>query len=357
MRKVNGVNVKMTPAVGGAAYFFLIACYLVLSLAGQGVLRAAGVTDGVLFYAVNFFLPVIAAAAVIVETVLKSGAGLNAAALKKTVKIAPSAPAYFLAAILAGAGMIAGLGFVNQLVADAMTGAGLNAAETDLPLGNSSELALFTVFAAFLPAAAEECFFRGLLLNCLTGGNKGDFKTDASAVFVSALCFAVYHCSLAQTAYQFIYGALLAFLTLKAGGILPAFIAHFMNNFAVLIISYARLNIDLTNGITIAIGLTLAAAAIALIFLCGRKKPRNVKDGEKRAYSGAEKGEDKNAEKGGNDNGEKGENESGEKRGKGVTDKERSEKNELKIFSFFFPFGAAGIAVCAILIICSAVAV
>ena len=89
MRKENGTNLKMTPAVGGAAYFFLIACYLVLSLAGQGILNAAGVTDGVLFYAVSFFLPVIAAAAVIVTTVMKKGAelngGLNAAVWKRAM--------------------------------------------------------------------------------------------------------------------------------------------------------------------------------------------------------------------------------------------------------------------------------
>lgn len=330
MRKENGTNLIMTPAVGGAAYFFLIACYLVLSLAGQGLLNAAGVTDGVLFYAVSFFLPVIAAAAVIVVTVMKKRAelncGLNAAAWKRAIGITPSAPAYFLAAILAGVGMIAGFGFVNQLVADAMTGAGLNAAETNLPLDGFGKFALFTVFAALFPAAAEECFFRGLLLNSLTGGKKGDLKTDVLAVFISALCFALYHGSLAQTAYQFIYGALLAFLTLKAGGILPAFTAHFLNNLAVLIISYARLNVDLTDGITIAVGLLLAAASIALIFLCGKHKSRAVKYGGKRTESDG-------------------------------TDEEQTEKSDSKIVSFFFPFGAAGIAVCAILIICSAVAV
>lgn len=93
-------------------------------------------------------------------------------------------------------------------------------------------------------------------------------------MLVSALFFAVYHCSLSQFFYQLVFGFFLAALTLRAGNVFPAVISHFLNNFAVLSFNYFNVAIDFYSIAFILSGLTFLAAFsfILMIFKTGGTK-------------------------------------------------------------------------------------
>ena len=105
---------------------------------------------------------------------------------------------------------------------------------------------------ALLPALAEETFFRGVML-------KGSSRKVVHGILITSVCFALYHGNVTQLIYQFIYGVILSFLAIKAKSVLPCLVAHFINNFAILLLEYLKVSIDLYNGVTIALGLMLLA--------------------------------------------------------------------------------------------------
>ena len=119
---------------------------------------------------------------------------------------------------------------------------------------------------ALVPAILEETFFRGLLLNSFNG-----VKTIFVLLIVN-LCFAFYHCSLAQFLYQFIYGVGLTLLAIKSKSVFPSIIAHFINNFCIIIFEYFKVKIDLFNPFIIAVGLVVLALFFFLIYLFNGKE-------------------------------------------------------------------------------------
>ena len=92
-----------------------------------------------------------------------------------------------------------------------------------------------SISLAVLPAIFEELFFRGILLNSLISGGK------LFAVIVSSLCFAVYHCSITQLLYQFIFGIAFSLLALNSKSIFPCILTHFLNNFIILTAYYFKI--------------------------------------------------------------------------------------------------------------------
>ena len=181
-------------------------------------------------------------------------------------------PVYVLPSVLLAAGMFLGLGFLNGLIADGVESIGGNVSKTIIPLDTPFRYVLFTVVLCVLPAIAEELFFRGVLAECLS-------KTGQTAgVMTVALCFALYHGNLTQFLYQFVYGLGLGFLTLKARSLIPAVIAHFINNFAVLTVEYSGAFIDLYNPIIVAAGAICIAGFIAFTFFYGKKSDVNPAD-------------------------------------------------------------------------------
>ena len=117
-------------------------------------------------------------------------------------------------------------------------------------------------------AIVEELFFRGLILGSLKG-----VKVHY-AVLISALCFSMYHSSVAQLVYQFVYGVALGYLMVVAKSVVPCIFAHFVNNFAVLCFEYFKVNIDLYNSIIIAIGSLCLAIFATVVFLILRKRSK-----------------------------------------------------------------------------------
>ncbi len=172
---------------------------------------------------------------------------------------------FALLALLLSCGMFLGLGFVNLSIAEIVSSLGGNAVGIDLQMPSVWHLLVFSIVYAVLPAIFEEILFRGILLNCLASVKR------VFAVLISALFFALYHQSLVQFLYQFIYGVALGYLAISSKSVIPCIIAHFLNNFAVLLFSYLGVNIDLLNPLFIVIGANALAFFGAIIFFIQRK--------------------------------------------------------------------------------------
>lgn len=176
-------------------------------------------------------------------------------------------PWYFLPAVLLSAGMLFGLGFLNDAVAGLLRKAGLKVNAVAVSFNGLGDFAAFVLTLAVMPAVFEEVLFRGVII-----GGLDKVKTHITVLF-SAVSFALYHGSLAQFFYQFFYGAGLAWLSVRAGSALPSAIAHFINNLVVLSIEYFKLRVDFYNGVVIAAGCVfLACFAIFLIFYKNKGK-------------------------------------------------------------------------------------
>jgi membrane protease YdiL (CAAX protease family) len=85
---------------------------------------------------------------------------------------------------------------------------------------------------AVLPAVAEEIVFRGVLARSLATQ-----KRLPVAIVISSAVFGIYHIVPAQMAATFMLGCVLSLLTLRARSIVPAVIAHFLNNAIALIVT------------------------------------------------------------------------------------------------------------------------
>ena len=94
-------------------------------------------------------------------------------------------------------------------------------------------LSIFTT--ALIPAICEELLFRGIIFN----GLRKRFN-DISAIFLSALMFALMHQNLQQLVYPFLLGSIMAWLVLRTGSLLSSMIVHFINNFLVLLFTFLQ---------------------------------------------------------------------------------------------------------------------
>lgn len=85
-------------------------------------------------------------------------------------------------------------------------------------------LILSTLYICVLGPVMEELIFRGFILkNLQKFGN-------ISAILLSALLFSLFHQNLVQLVPAFITGLVLGFLTVKSGSLVPAILAHIVNN-------------------------------------------------------------------------------------------------------------------------------
>ena len=246
----------------GAAFTLLIILYILISFAIQlFALTAFG--EGSVFYVA--FCSLASVIAIIITVILFSKGTrrkINDLTGYKSFK-----PIYLLFAVMISAGMFFGFGFVNQKVAEIFSSWGLNVSGTEIPLYNIGSLILFIIILAVFPAVIEEAFFRGLVLDGIKG-----IKAFYAVICISVV-FALYHCSATQFFYQLIYGGLLTVLAVKSGSVIPAAVAHFINNFTVIILTYFSVSVDfLYQPLFIAAGIAVTAAALILTILYGRKK-------------------------------------------------------------------------------------
>lgn len=90
--------------------------------------------------------------------------------------------------------------------------------------GPLSGTIMLTVYAVLLAPLMEEVLLRGLLLRALAPYGKG------FAIVLTALLFTGIHANFAQFVSPFLFGLVLAYVTLETGSIKVAFILHALNN-------------------------------------------------------------------------------------------------------------------------------
>lgn len=313
---MNNGNTKIGGAASGAAFAFMMIFYLAAAFIGQAVLFAVAEEGSFVFYAINSLFSVFS-----ISVTLIIASKLCKAKFSGMCAVNKFNPFYIFFAVALAAGMFFGLGFINIAVAEGLDKIGINVPENNIPLNETWQYLVMVLLLAVFPAVAEEFFFRG----AIAGGVGGTGVFVAAAV--NALCFSLYHCSLSQFFYQFIYGFALFILMRSASSVLPAVIAHFFNNFAVLTFTYFGVEVNLYNPLIIAGGLVLLSVCVVFFVFYYVKKGRVV------LYVPTES-KDKNL-----------------CRKDGV-----SKENAGEIKAFFFPYGILGVVVCVAMIVAGAFA-
>ncbi len=170
-------------------------------------------------------------------------------------------PIYILPALFLSAGMLFGLGFLNDLIAKAFS-----LKSTPVVMNDVGDLITYIIVLGVLPAVFEESLFRGIIVEGLSG-----VKTYL-AVILTAVAFALFHGSLSQFFYQMIYGGLLTLLAIKSRSSVPSIIAHFINNLTVILLEYFKVNIDFYNWLIITAGLVAVLGVTAFLIFYKREK-------------------------------------------------------------------------------------
>lgn len=182
-----------------ALIFADLAFVLLLSLSGTGG------TVGRVFYFLAFLLPF----ALGLLFVRKSGEELRPR-LKKE-RLLP-AVALFAPTLLIIIGLSALTSYLFSLLGKSYV--------TDV----SGELWIELFNHALLPAVLEEMLFRFLPTRILAS------RSRRAAMIVSPLLFALIHMNLFRIPYALFAGAILTFITLMTGSVIPAVLLHFVNN-------------------------------------------------------------------------------------------------------------------------------
>ncbi|MBO4251136.1 MAG: CPBP family intramembrane metalloprotease [Clostridia bacterium] len=238
---------------GGFIYTATLLLFLAVSLIGKTILEIAAI-KGTAYYAVSSLFSV---AVFVVAVFFSGGKSIKPLFLNKF------SYKHIIGSVCLAAGMFLGLGFVNLLVSAGLQSIGGKTSGTNVPLDSVWQFLLFSVLLGVFPAVFEETFFRGVLLSNVSDCGK------THGIFTVALCFALYHLSVSQFCYQFIYGVGLAVLTLKAKSVIPAIVAHFLNNFIILSLEFFNITLDLFDPIMIGIGVCLLAVFTVLMVFSG----------------------------------------------------------------------------------------
>jgi membrane protease YdiL (CAAX protease family) len=123
------------------------------------------------------------------------------------------------------------------------------------------ELALVLVVLALGPGLAEELFFRGFLQTRLS-----QRFPPAVAVAVAATCFGIMHLDPVHSPVAALLGLYLGWITERAGSIVPAIVAHVVNNaMAVLGARWPLPESDALRFWLLAISALVAIAVVAFI--------------------------------------------------------------------------------------------
>ena len=230
---------------GGVAFLLMTCTYFAVTIIVKLILQALSITEGVIFYTLSGLIAPLSMCLVLGGISIKEKRNIFS-----VTQVKPFNPTFILYAVVLAVAMFFGFGFINSSIVELLSGLGLNVSSVTLKVTSLTEFIVYSIVFALLPALLEECFFRGLILDRLQG------KTIPVAITVG-LCFALYHGSFAQFVYQFIYGVSLTYLTIKAKSVLPSAIAHFINNFAVILLTYLGVEIRLDNVMVIVMGICL----------------------------------------------------------------------------------------------------
>lgn len=246
--------------LAGAIFTVFALLYIIISVLGGTLIVGLDETSAYRYAISACFSPIAFIITVIFFKAHKKG-DRNYLALSKT------APVNYLYGVMLFIAMFLGLSTLNVHFINFLKSMGVSAPETVININGFFEYILLVFTLAVIPAVVEEILFRGLILNHTVGKNKW------ATYFAVGFLFAVFHGSISQLLYQFVYGVLLCAITDKAKSVFPAILAHFLNNFVVLTAEYLGFNLGLiiTNPIFIIIGLLLLFGYVFLMIYKSRK--------------------------------------------------------------------------------------
>lgn len=124
------------------------------------------------------------------------------------------------------------------------------------------------IFIAIVPALGEEFVFRYMLRKKLRGAG------DKIYIFLSALCFALFHANFLQVFYAFVVGAVFAWVYVQTGKIWLPMILHFCINFFAIISPYITAN-EVAEIVVFIILIALMALAVVLFFVFFKRVNRS----------------------------------------------------------------------------------
>jgi sodium transport system permease protein len=106
-----------------------------------------------------------------------------------------------------------------------------------IPSDGSRGLLGTLALVALTPAICEEALFRGPILRGLRART-----SPAAAVVLTGLLFGIFHVELSRILPTAVLGVLLSLVALESGSILPAMLAHFLNNATLVGLAFFRLD-------------------------------------------------------------------------------------------------------------------
>ena len=139
---------------------------------------------------------------------------------------------------------------------------------TSMPLATFGDFVLQIIFLALLPAVCEEIVYRGVILQ----GLKEKCK-PILAIILTSVIFMLAHGSLQQTIYQFILGLLLTYIAYSTKSIVYSMIAHFTNNFIVILLGFIQNKtqpwiVDFSMWYNIVMAIAVFVIGVSLVILC-----------------------------------------------------------------------------------------
>lgn len=140
----------------------------------------------------------------------------------------------------------------------------------ELSINSFGMFVLFVFVSAVTPAICEEILFRGMILS----GLRKKFS-DVVSIVLSALMFALMHQSLQQFIYPFLLGLVLGWLYLRTGSVVASMLAHFFNNFFVVLVSFLQSTTNFSMILplkwwSILLAIVLLAVIAVIVFLIDR---------------------------------------------------------------------------------------
>ena len=249
--------------MGGLVFFAFIAVYITISSIGSLLFSAISIGD-VAKKAISCLFSVVS-----MLIIIKLFSYERKEKITLTAYLEKFNPVYVIFAVILAFGMIFGFGYANDLVIRyVIVPLKLKVPVIEAPpMNNVFQFLLFVFLIGLVAPFEEECFFRGLLLGNLTKGRK------ISGILTVAFCFALYHGTMIQFLYQFIFGIFLTVLTIKARSVVPSIIAHSINNIFILTVTYFNIVIDPYNPWLIIFGLLLIVAFLVLLYVFHKKEP------------------------------------------------------------------------------------
>jgi len=128
------------------------------------------------------------------------------------------------------------------------------------------------LLVALTPAVCEEMFFRGVVLRGLATR-----LPPLGAAVLTGVLFGLYHLDVWRLLPSTTLGVLLSLLALRSGSLVPAMVAHFLNNAVLVILATAKLDERFSNlgsGLTVAIFSTSIVLTTLGLWLVRRSAPQ-----------------------------------------------------------------------------------